>query len=114
MKLVQLNVVGQTLARPQYSVIVANPQNLRPSWLLLNYQLTLVDFKIIMDESSNVTYIDSLISNRQLFPTPWCTAKKIRFMFSKKKKLRGLSPNFHIHVSVSDFYIPTIGLPILL
>jgi hypothetical protein len=30
------------------------------------------------------------------------------------KKLRGLSPNFHIHVSVSDLDIPTIGLPILL
>ncbi len=28
--------------------------------------------------------------------------------------LRGLSPNFHIHVSVSDLYIPMIGLPILL
>jgi hypothetical protein len=33
---------------------------------------------------------------------------------SQKKKLRGLSPNFHIHVSVSDLYIPPIGLPILL
>ncbi len=31
-----------------------------------------------------------------------------------EKKLRSLSPNFHIHVSVSDLYIPTIGLPILL
>ncbi len=31
-----------------------------------------------------------------------------------KKGLRGLSPNFHIHVSVSDLYIPTIGPPILL
>jgi hypothetical protein len=29
-------------------------------------------------------------------------------------ELRGRSPNFHIHVSVSDLYIPTIGLPILL
>jgi hypothetical protein len=28
--------------------------------------------------------------------------------------LRGLSPNFYIDVSVSDLYIPTIGLPILL
>jgi hypothetical protein len=26
-----------------------------------------------------------------------------------EKKLRGLSPNFHTHVSVSDLYIPTIG-----
>ncbi len=31
-----------------------------------------------------------------------------------KKEYRGLSPNFHIHASVSDLYIPTIGLPILL
>jgi hypothetical protein len=31
-----------------------------------------------------------------------------------EKELRGLSPNVHIHVSVSDLYIPTIGRPILL
>jgi hypothetical protein len=31
-----------------------------------------------------------------------------------KKELRSLSANFHIPVSVSDLYIPTIGLPILL
>ncbi len=30
-----------------------------------------------------------------------------------EKELRGQSPNFHIHVSVSDLYIPTIDLPIL-
>jgi hypothetical protein len=30
-----------------------------------------------------------------------------------EKELRGLSPNFHIHVSVSDLYITTISLPIL-
>ncbi len=29
-------------------------------------------------------------------------------------ELRGLGPNFHVHVSVSDLYILTIGLPILL
>jgi hypothetical protein len=31
-----------------------------------------------------------------------------------EKEYQGLSPNFHIHVSVSDLYIPTIGMPILL
>jgi hypothetical protein len=31
-----------------------------------------------------------------------------------EKELGGLSPNFHIHVSVSDLYFPTIRLPILL
>jgi hypothetical protein len=30
------------------------------------------------------------------------------------KELCGLSPNFHIHMSVSDLHIPAIGLPILL
>jgi hypothetical protein len=42
-------------------------------------------------------------------PSADYTAKKIRFMYSQNKKLRGLSPNFHIHVSVNDLYtfIPT-------
>jgi hypothetical protein len=31
-----------------------------------------------------------------------------------EKEHRGLSPNFHIHVSVSELYIPTMGLPFLL
>ena len=31
-----------------------------------------------------------------------------------EKELRSLSPNSYIYVSVSDLYIPTIGLPILL
>ncbi len=31
-----------------------------------------------------------------------------------EKEMRGLSPNFYIHVSVSNLYIPTIGLPFLL
>ncbi len=31
-----------------------------------------------------------------------------------EKELCGLSPNFHIHVSLSDLYIPTIGPPIFL
>jgi hypothetical protein len=29
-----------------------------------------------------------------------------------EKELRGLSPNFHSHVSVSHFFILMIGLPI--
>ncbi len=31
-----------------------------------------------------------------------------------EKEYQGLSPNFHIHVSVSKVYIPTMGRPILL
>jgi hypothetical protein len=31
-----------------------------------------------------------------------------------EKEYRGLSPNFHIHVSVSELYIPTMELAFLL
>ncbi len=41
------------------------------------------------------------------------TATKIPFMYSFWE-LRGLSPNFHIHVSVSDLNIPRIGPHIFL
>ncbi len=40
--------------------------------------------------------------------------KEISIYVFPEKELRGLSPNFHIHVSVSDLYIPTIGPPIFL
>ncbi len=39
------------------------------------------------------------------------TKPKIRNKYSHE---RGLSANFHIHVSVSDLHIPRIGLPFLL
>jgi hypothetical protein len=39
---------------------------------------------------------------------------KIRKKIFPEMKLRGLSPNSTIHVSVNDLYIPTIGLPIAL
>jgi hypothetical protein len=41
-----------------------------------------------------------------------CT-KNLKQIF-QEMKLRGLSPNSYIHVSVSDLFIPTIGLPIVL
>jgi hypothetical protein len=37
--------------------------------------------------------------------------KEILVYIFPEKELRGLGPNFHIHVSVSDLYIPTIGPP---
>ncbi len=39
---------------------------------------------------------------------------EIRIHVFPEKELRGLSPYFHIHVSVSDLYIPTFGPPIFL
>ncbi len=48
---------------------------------------------------------------------PSCTAKILYRKLEKifpERKLRGLSPNFYIHISVSDLYISTIQLPIWL
>jgi hypothetical protein len=45
------------------------------------------------------TFLGSFLENwKQIFPV---------------KKLRAHRPSFHIHVSVSNFYIPTIDPPIL-
>ncbi len=47
-----------------------------------------------------------------------CCAKYENVFFHQyrkfEKELCGLSPNFHIHVSVIDLHIPTIDLPIFL
>ncbi len=50
---------------------------------------------------SNCTALQShnIENSKQIFP---------------EKELRGHIRNFHIHVSVSDLYIPTTDLPILL
>jgi hypothetical protein len=40
-------------------------------------------------------------------------AENLKQIFPEKE-YRGLSPNFHIYVSVSELYIPTMGLPFLL
>ncbi len=42
------------------------------------------------------------------------TETKIPIYIFPEKELRRLSPDFHIHVSVSDFYIPGIGPHIFL
>jgi hypothetical protein len=59
---------------------------------------------------------DNMVSSR-IYSTYilYHTAKKFLFMLLPEKELRGLSPKFHIHGSVSDLYIiPTIGPPIFL
>ncbi len=40
-------------------------------------------------------------------------AENLKQIFTEKE-YRGLSPNFHIHASVNELYIPTMGLPFLL
>jgi hypothetical protein len=40
-------------------------------------------------------------------------AENLKQIFPEKE-YRGLSPNFHIHVSVSELYITKMGLPFLL
>jgi hypothetical protein len=60
-----------------------------------------------------------LLAPRENFPQ-YClhTLQRQNTEISKQifpiKEYRGLSPNFEIHVSVSNLYISTIGLPTLL
>jgi hypothetical protein len=56
----------------------------------------------------------ALVSQRICVTVDICTATKIPFKYFQKMKLRDLSPNFHIHVSASDLYIPRIDPHIFL
>jgi hypothetical protein len=44
--------------------------------------------------------------------TPHCNKNPIYVL--PEQELRGLRPNFHIHVSMNDLYIPRIGPHIFL
>ncbi len=54
----------------------------------------------------DISYERNLTAKRQ--------QRKFETNIPRKGIARGLSPSLHIHVSVSDLFIPTIGLPILL
>jgi hypothetical protein len=56
--------------------------------------------------------IEQLCSNSKATPQRQ-NAENLKRIFPEKEYW-GLSPNFHINVSVSELYIPTIGLPVLL
>ncbi len=56
------------------------------------------------------TYVQTLVSGKTLQRNN--TENWIKIF--PEKELCGNSPNFHIHVSARDFYIPTIDLPSLL
>jgi hypothetical protein len=49
-----------------------------------------------------------------LVPTLQRQNTEISKQIFPEKEYRGLSPDFHIHASVGNLYIPTIGLPILM
>jgi hypothetical protein len=74
------------------------------TWSLLNFLLYEENFLIFFYSASAWNHSTALQKqnteiSKQIFP---------------ENDYRGLSPNFHIHASVIDLYIPTIGLPILL
>jgi hypothetical protein len=75
--------------------------------------------KFLNSSASVVIFLAATFFVCQLVCTSHTTLQKHNNEYSNKilpeKGLRGHSnPNFYIHVSVSDLYIPTIGRPILL
>jgi hypothetical protein len=74
-----------------------------------------LDFRKIFHSPLRVllgVYVELIAGYLYLGEGTHCNVNPIYgFLFCE---LRGLSPNFHIHVSVIDLYIPTIDLAILL
>jgi hypothetical protein len=56
----------------------------------------------------------SSLGSRDVQPFVHTAKNQCQKQIFPENELRDHSPNFHIHVSVSDLYIPTIDLPVLL
>ncbi len=59
------------------------------------------------------SFVGGFTDTRECHSLPRQNAENLKQIFPEKE-YRGLSPNFHIHVSVSELCIPTVGLPFLL
>ncbi len=70
------------------------------------------------DNYRRVAFLSTLAKLLEKIVCKQLVAHTVKTEISKQifpeKEYRGLSPNFHIHASVSDLYIPMIGMPILL
>ncbi len=74
---------------------------------------TLVETKIRRVKPPKCFSVFYVASTRVPLTLQRQNAENLKQIFPEKE-YRGLSPNFHIHVSVSKLYIPTMCLPVLL
>jgi hypothetical protein len=71
-------------------------------------------FKGTFQAEKMLLYWSKLVSVQPLVTTLQRTNTENWKQLFPEKELRSHSPNFHFQVSLSDLYIPTIDLPILL
>jgi hypothetical protein len=80
----------------------------------------IMDIMDILVKNIELSLLDSYSTSLFVYTVPQRkhTLHRINTENSKQifpeKEFGGHSPNFHIHASVNDLYIPTIELPILL
>ncbi len=94
--------------------VILNRRDSRDNRTSVFYLLPSSDVDLSRKLDRHVAY--SSCGEPSLFPLH-CKEKmpKIWNKYSQKRNTyRGLSPNFHFDVSVSELYIPTMGLPLLL
>ncbi len=87
------------------------------SWILERFKVEGIDRKIIaFFYNKNMHGYGS----ESVYTAWWARSALQRYCTENwekifpERKLRHLSPNFYIYITVSDLYIPTIGLPIWL
>jgi hypothetical protein len=73
-----------------------------------------IDLLYVNQTNSKEVHFSNIVYTNSFKATLQRTNAENSIQIIPEKEVRGHSPNFHIYVSVSDLYIPTIDLPILL
>ena len=111
-----LNILRQPVFMPHSTELACNNMNWHIKWNIIdNCRDNFFSLAGIY------TYYITLLSNgcfrdwrTRCYTYVSCALQRQNTEISKKIFPEKKCPNFHIHASVSDLYIPTIGLPILL
>ncbi len=82
--------------------------------IFAGFSLHVINFAVLQPLMNSAAFsygVALKFLSREIYMTQGPHCKEIWIYIFPEKELRGLSPNFYIHVSVSDLYNPTFGPP---
>jgi hypothetical protein len=105
-----------TLSTPSTRVMLSTPSSPQQDYrdIATCTQIRSIALLPLIFGDNYITIGSLLVTGSRDLAENYILQRKIPFMYSQKRNSRRLSPNFHIHVSVNDLYIPRISPHIFL